>query len=97
MVDTQNAQLTGSLKVNNHYFEAGNVQFNLSKVVGPLALAGSDGESITKAIDAFETNYQNKLELTHDNFRDGLFKKVRRALPVTGQKFNWDQPKSTML
>lgn len=33
------------------------------------------------------------IEEMHENTREGIFKKMRRAMPVTGQKFDWDKPK----
>jgi hypothetical protein len=29
----------------------------------------------------------------HENLKENMFKKLRRALPVTGQKFDWDKPR----
>ena len=29
----------------------------------------------------------------HETLKEGMFKKMRRALPVTGAKFDWDKPK----
>jgi capping protein alpha len=45
-VDTQNCSLSGSIRVNNHYFENGNIQFNLSKNFDPVTLTATDGPGI---------------------------------------------------
>ena len=49
--------MTGSIRVNNHFFENGNVQFNLHKKYDTIALTGSDGESICQKINEVETAY----------------------------------------
>jgi hypothetical protein len=28
-----------------------------------------------------------------ENAKEGMFKRMRRFIPVTGQKFDWDKPK----
>ena len=90
VVDTQQNQLSGTVKINNHYFEEGNIQFNLSKDFGPIALEAADGPSIAKAIRAAETDYQAKVEtVLEEGLKEGVFKKMRRILPVTGTKFDW--------
>jgi len=57
IVDIQGQSMTGSIRVNNHFFENGNVQFNLHKKYDTIALAGSDGESICQKINEVETAY----------------------------------------
>lgn len=46
--------MTGSIRVNNHYFENGNVQFNLTRKFEAVSLAASDGESICAKINEVE-------------------------------------------
>lgn len=83
--------MNGVVKINNHYFEEGNIQFNLSKNFGPLALEAADGPNIVKAIKKAETDYQAAIEeVLEGGLKDGLFKRMRRVLPVTGTKFNWE-------
>lgn len=79
--------------MNNHYFENGNIQFNLSKTFDPVTLTATDGPGICFQINAFESGYQKTIEDMHDTLKEGMFKKMRRALPVTGAKFDWDKPK----
>ena len=92
LVDTQANTLSGKIKINNHYFENGNIQFNLEKDFANVPLAAADAENIVKAIHATETNYQKAIEQMHENM-DNVFKRMRRTLPVTGQKFNWLNPR----
>jgi capping protein (actin filament) muscle Z-line, alpha len=49
--------MTGSVRINSHFWENGNVQFNLIKNFDETALAASDGVSIVAAIEKLETRY----------------------------------------
>jgi len=50
-----------------------------------------------KAIKNTETSYQNAVEeILEEGLKDGIFKRMRRILPVTGSKFNWSKPKMMM-
>lgn len=46
-----------SMKVNNHYFEQGNIQVNLSKSFKDHKLKSADGAGIVAAIENIETDY----------------------------------------
>ena len=50
-VDTQTQELSGVVRVNNHYFEQGNIQFNLHKVFPSTPLTSSDGAGICAMIN----------------------------------------------
>lgn len=89
IVDIQGQTMNGSVRVNSHFWERGNVQFNLIKKFEDSALAASDGVSIVTAIDKLETAYQEEVEKLLEDMKDGSFKKLRRVLPITGQSFNW--------
>lgn len=79
--------------MNNHFFENGNVQFNLDKKFDAVALKGSDGESICEKINQIESAYQASVEEVLELVKEGMMKKMRRVIPVSGQKFDWDKPK----
>ncbi len=81
------------MRVNNHYFEQGNIQFNLHKTFSGIPLAASDGPGICDEINKQETAYQLEIESMHESIREGMFKKMRRVMPVTGAKFDWEKPK----
>lgn len=57
-VDTQANALSGSIKVNNHYFENGNIHFGLQKDFANIALQNADADGIIAAINKTETKYQ---------------------------------------
>ena len=96
-VDTQNSTISGQVKINNHYFEAGNIQFNLDKTFEPYPLASADGAGIVAAIEKLETAHQMEIETLQEGLQDGILKRMRRRLPVTGQKFDWDNAKAMLI
>jgi hypothetical protein len=57
IVDIPQNLMTGSIKVNNHYFEFGNMAFNLVKKFDPVTLSASDGQTIVAKINEIETKY----------------------------------------
>lgn len=87
--------LTSSLSVQVHYFENGNVQLNAAKP-RTFHLSGSgDAEKLAKevvgVIGAHEDAWQKGLETTYDELAERAFKALRRQLPLTRQKVDWDK------
>ena len=62
-----------------------------------LPLSAADGAGIVAAIEKAETDHQNAIEAVQEGMQDGILKRMRRRLPVTGQKFDWDNPKSMLI
>ena len=89
LIDTQGCNLEGHVDINNHYFEAGNVQVNLKKDFAKQNLEAATGEAIVKAIEKLETNYQQVTDDMHESFKESLFKRIRRVKPVYGHDFDW--------
>jgi hypothetical protein len=88
-------QVEGDVNVLIHYFEEGNVQLNSSKSE-QLSISGDSseearGKAIVKAIEGFESKYQEELYNTCNELGDGAFKSLRRLLPMTKQKMDWDR------
>ena len=88
--------MSGTVKINNHYFESGNVHFAIEQSFSDIALAQADGENIVLAINKTETAYQAKIEAMHEEIGD-VFKRMRRKLPVTGTKMNWANPNAMQM
>lgn len=88
--------MSGTVKINNHYFESGNVHFAIDQSFSDIALAQADGENIVVAIAKTETAYQKKVEAMHEEIGD-VFKRMRRKLPVTGTKMNWASPSAMQM
>jgi hypothetical protein len=53
--DYASKQLSGNIKLRNHYFESGNIQFNLHKEFASVAVKTTDGRGIVDAIKDVET------------------------------------------
>ncbi|VDC05573.1 unnamed protein product [Peniophora sp. CBMAI 1063] len=98
IVDLAANSVTGLILVNVHYYENGNVQLE-TKHDGSLALppainTTSPTPSATKIlalIQEFEGAYQNSLADTYHDMSEKSFKSLRRALPLTRQKLDWDR------
>ncbi|KAK4166479.1 F-actin-capping protein subunit alpha [Cladorrhinum sp. PSN259] len=94
--DPSSSSLEGSLKVDVHYYEDGNVRLLTSKPVSTTAASGT-GAGIVKEISAAEKKYQEELNRSFTTLSEGAFKALRRQLPVTRQKIEWDKVASYRL
>lgn len=54
-IDIQNQKLHGIIKVNNHYWETGNIQFHLMKKYEDVDLESADAAVIVEAINRLES------------------------------------------
>ena len=81
-----------------HYYEDGNVQLNTShshtsvvvdtdKSTSPDKLAAS----LKKLIAESESKYQNALNESYGHLSETVFKGLRKALPVTKSKVDWNK------
>lgn len=80
-------------KVNVHYFEDGNVQLHgaLEKTASvDVSDADATAKAVQKAIQTFESDYQNSLEEMYVDMHRTTFKAMRRFLPITKQMMNWN-------
>ncbi|CAD6446936.1 788b767c-984b-4c65-a3dc-99094cb3c911 [Sclerotinia trifoliorum] len=87
--DTLSSSLTGSIKVDVHYYEDGNVRLLTTKPISATSL--SSASSIVREIAAAEKNYQEEINKGFNNLSEGAFKGLRRQLPITRQKIEWDK------
>ena len=87
--------LTGSIKLDVHYYEDGNVRLITTKPVSvPLsspALTASSGPAVLRQIAGIEKRYQEELNRAFGSLSEGAFKALRRQLPVTRQKVEWER------
>jgi capping protein alpha len=72
-----------------HYFEDGNVLLKTDHPVEKSDLH-SPG-AVVQAIAEDEKSYQEELNRTFAGLGDGIFKGLRRLLPVTKQKIEWEK------
>lgn len=94
--DPSSGILEGSLKVDVHYYEDGNVRLLTDKPVSASISSGT-GAGIAKEISSTERKYQEELNKGFVNLSEGAFKGLRRQLPVTRQKIEWDRVTSYRL
>jgi len=90
-ISGSSADVSGSIKLLVHYFENGNVQFEVAKQVsGSISWAAPEhfGAAVVEFISAQEKDVS---EGVNRNFQQAeeSFKSLRRKLPKTKQEFNW--------
>jgi capping protein (actin filament) muscle Z-line, alpha len=83
--------LSGSICVNVHYYEDGNVALNTVKKVTDIRPESDTGEGIVRKIAAIEKQYQEEVNRSFVNMNEQGFKGLRRQLPVTRQKVEWEK------
>ncbi|PMD18808.1 subunits of heterodimeric actin filament capping protein Capz [Hyaloscypha hepaticicola] len=84
------SSLSGSMKVDVHYYEDGNVRLLTTKPVMASISSGS-ASTIVREIAGAEKKYQEELNKGFNNLSEGAFKGLRRQLPITRQKIEWDK------
>ncbi|KAF2227563.1 F-actin-capping protein subunit alpha [Elsinoe ampelina] len=81
--------IKGDIKVDVHYFEDGNVRMQTEKKVE--LKVGSGAQEVVRAIAQVEKKYQEDLNRGFAQLNEGVFKGLRRQLPVTRQRVEWDK------
>ncbi len=79
-----------------HYYEDGNVRLLTNKAVAAAVSAGT-GAGVAREIAVGEKKYQEELNRSFTSLSEGAFKALRRQLPVTRQKIEWDKVASYRL
>ena len=76
-----------------HYYEDGNVRLTTSKPVANVSIAssGSMASEAMKQIAAIEKRYQEELNRGFTALSESSFRSLRRQLPVTRQKVEWEK------
>lgn len=85
------SSLTGSMKVDVHYYEDGNVRLTTSKDANITVSSGANASEIIRQIALTEKKYQEELNRGFSALSEGAFKGLRRQLPVTRQKLEWEK------
>ncbi|GKT46560.1 F-actin-capping protein subunit alpha [Colletotrichum spaethianum] len=88
--DPSSSSLEGYVKVDVHYYEDGNVRL-LTNRPSQASISSGTGAGIVKEISTSEKKYQEELNRGFTNLSEGAFKGLRRQLPVTRQKIEWDK------
>lgn len=82
--------VTGKIHVDVHYYEDGNVALNTTKPVN-VSVPSVSAEAIISRIAAAERDYQEELNRAFVQMAEGAFKGLRRQLPITRQKVEWEK------
>lgn len=92
-IPANGGELKGTMKVVVHYYEAGNVQVHGSKE-HKEKVSGS-GASLAaaalKIIEKVEAEYQYGINENYQQLNSTTFKALRRALPLTRHKLDWNK------
>ncbi|RPA96720.1 F-actin-capping protein subunit alpha [Choiromyces venosus 120613-1] len=84
------SELTGTIQVDVHYYEDGNVRLLTTKPVQVSLNSGTSAE-IVKTIASHEKKYQEELNRAFGALSEGAFKNLRRQLPISRQKIDWEK------
>lgn len=90
----QSAAVSGDVKLHAHYFEDGNLQLNNSKAVAEKVINGSSDvdfvNNVIAHISASENSIQHGLEAMYNNMNEETLKAMRRVMPITKTKMEWN-------
>jgi len=94
-LDKNQIKLTGSIKIHIHYYEDGNVQLNVdyNKTININAGSGNQqtATEIIKNISKAEGEFQAGMETSYNTMSENTFKALRRILPITRNKIDWER------
>lgn len=91
------ATIDGKIQVNVHYYEDGNVQLNTNTEKHLAAPTGDPAATATNAMKAIikaEQAFHSSLDTSYTTMGDTTFKALRRALPITRQRIDWNKIRS---
>jgi len=96
-----NGELVAHFKIVVHYYEEGNVQLmtdttqkiSITETGNPDTVATAAIKAITKV----EQAYQQALDTSYNTMGETTFKALRRALPITRTKIDWNKIKNYKL
>lgn len=82
--------MSSKIHVDVHYYEDGNVSLNTTKPVN-ISISSLSAEAIVSRIATAERDYQETLNRAFVQMAEEAFKNLRRQLPITRQKVEWEK------
>lgn len=89
LYDPSSKLLDGKLSAQVHYYEDGNVALNTSKKVHEKC--EDNGAEIVRVLARVEKQYQEEVNRALVGMNEGSFRGLRRQLPVTRQRIEWEK------
>ncbi|EME89396.1 uncharacterized protein MYCFIDRAFT_201917 [Pseudocercospora fijiensis CIRAD86] len=90
LLNPSSNSLSGTVKADVHYYEDGNVRMSTSKKL-ELGSGTGNAESVVREIAKAENKFQEELNRAFVTLAEGSFKSLRRQLPVTRQRVEWEK------
>ena len=88
-LDLNNNTMEGKAEIQCHYFEDGNVQLTTNILFDSVTVQ-PDTSLIFKQISKWENEIISKLQSMFEGMNENILKSVRRVLPISKTKFEWN-------
>jgi capping protein alpha len=85
--------INATSKLGIHYYEEGNVQLHNTHEKTLTVTIGepeATGKAVAAAVNKFESELQAALEILYVELHTSIFKQMRRFLPISKTKMNWN-------
>ncbi|CAG8646400.1 13637_t:CDS:2 [Cetraspora pellucida] len=103
VISPESGEIKGTIQVNVHYYEDGNVQLNSTKDI-EITSSPVNSEDLVISATAYarsickaENEFQTSLNESYVELSEHTFKGLRRALPLTRHKIDWDKVRNNLL
>ncbi|KAI5279479.1 F-actin-capping protein subunit alpha, partial [Ascosphaera aggregata] len=90
-IHASTGEISGTISVAVHYYEDGNVSLKSSKPINLSVPSNPPSEVVVKKIAMAEKEQEEQLNEGFMSLSEGAFKNLRRQLPITRQKVEWEK------